>query len=72
MSEETAVCRGCGMKLKGKPYHLGGIARHPETNKVCESNFYGGYVCSDSCDSYSTSRQKRSIDEHNDPIGYYS
>jgi len=52
MSErkETAVCRGCGKVLNGKPYHMGGDAYHPETGKRCKKNFYGGFVCSPHCD----------------------
>ncbi len=62
---ETAECRGCGMKLKGKPYHLGGPAYHPKTNEMCNVSFWGGFVCSDACDRESDQRQERSIDEHN-------
>jgi hypothetical protein len=50
MEKQTAVCRGCGMALKGKPYHLGGNAYHPETNEQCPVNHYGGFVCSYDCD----------------------
>lgn len=49
-SEETAVCRGCGMALNGKPYHMGGSAYHPQTGARCPSNHYGGFVCSEGCD----------------------
>lgn len=48
--EATAKCRGCGMALRGKPYHLGGNAYHPRTGEQAKSNFFGGYVCSYSCD----------------------
>ena len=72
MSEETAECRGCGMKLIGKPYYTGGTARHPKTGKQCSVSFWGGFVCSDNCDITADRRQKQSIDEHNDPLGYYS
>lgn len=59
------------MELIGTPYFMGGEARHPKTNEVCFVNFYGGYICSDECDRMSTERQKRSIDDHNDPLGIY-
>jgi len=62
--EETAVCRGCGMKLNGKPYYMGGIARHPKTGEQCNASFWGGYVCSDRCDDIADERQKESIDAH--------
>lgn len=65
MSEEkTAECRGCGMKLVGKPFHMGGQARHPITNALCHVSFWGGFVCSDECDRESDMRQKASIDDH--------
>jgi len=70
--EQEAECRGCGMKLIGKPYHLGGGARHPKTNEQCSVSFWGGYVCSDDCDRSADRKQKQSIDRYNDPIGYYS
>lgn len=61
---DTAKCRGCNLELIGNPYHLGGIARHPETRKECARSHYGGYVCSDSCDDAVTRRMKESIDDH--------
>jgi len=64
MSEKTAVCRGCGMKLIGQPYLVGGGARHPKTNELCRAAFWGGYVCSPICYIATDSRQKQSIDDH--------
>lgn len=49
-SNEHAVCRWCGLILKGKPYHMGGAAYHPRTDERCPINHYGGFVCSESCD----------------------
>lgn len=49
-SEEHAVCRGCGLVLKGKPSYMGGQAYHPRTNEQCPQNHYGGFVCSPECD----------------------
>jgi len=49
-SETKAVCRGCGLELKGGPYHKGGQAHHPRTGKQCPVNHYGGFVCSRECD----------------------
>lgn len=54
MSDETAVCRGCGMELMGKPYYMGGLAYHPRTGEQCKINFYGGFVCSHWCDRRSS------------------
>jgi len=50
MSDKNATCRNCGKILNGKPYHLGGHAYHPETKEKCKVNYYGGFVCSESCD----------------------
>jgi hypothetical protein len=47
---ETAVCRGCGAKLTGRPYRFGGKAYDPITKKECPVNHYGGFVCSRECD----------------------
>lgn len=61
MSTEVAKCRGCGMVLKGEPYYKGGAAYHPRTGDRCKSNFFGGFVCSSSCDRSSSLRQLSSI-----------
>jgi len=63
-NEETAVCRGCGRKLNGKPYHMGGHAYDPETKKRCPSNFYGGYVCSHNCDVRAAREHENSMPGH--------
>ena len=47
---EIATCRGCGRKLKGKPYHMGGPAYHPDQGGIIRVCHYGGYVCSRACD----------------------
>ena len=64
MIEEKAECRGCEMELIGKPYYLGGQARHPKTNKLCEVSFYGGFVCSVDCEREAVRTMNRSIDDH--------
>jgi hypothetical protein len=38
------------MELRGKPYYMGGVARHPITGEQAKVNHYGGYVCSRRCD----------------------
>jgi len=47
---EFAECRGCRKKLDGKPYYMGGRVHDPVTRKEAPANFYGGFVCSRSCD----------------------
>ncbi len=59
-----AVCRGCGLALKGKPYHEGGGAYHPRTDERCKHNFYGGYVCSAQCDFRVSLTQEQSMPGH--------
>lgn len=62
--EEVATCRGCGMALKGKPYHLGGQAYHPRTGARCKINYYGGFVCSRECDFRSSLALEQSMPGH--------
>ncbi len=45
MEQETAICRGCGKILNGKPYYMGGDAYDPVTKERARVNFYGGFVC---------------------------
>jgi hypothetical protein len=47
---EHAKCRGCGKKLGGTPYHLGGHAYDPDTGEAVKACHYGGWVCSRECD----------------------
>jgi hypothetical protein len=63
-SEEHAVCRGCGLVLRGKPYYMGGRAYHPRTDKQCPVNHYGGFVCSEECDRRASLEQERSMPGH--------
>ena len=65
MSETVkARCRGCGVVLKGTPYHLGGSAIHPRTGKVCKANYYGGWVCSPQCDYRSSLELEHTMPGH--------
>ena len=59
------------MILKGEPYHKGGRAYHPDGSGQCNVSYWGGFVCSDQCERDADQRMKRSIDEHNDPSGFY-
>lgn len=61
---ETATCRGCGKILKGDPYYKGGNAYHPTTNERCKVNFYGGFVCSKSCDMTASLELERTMPGH--------
>jgi len=61
MTAEQAVCRGCGRVLRGRPYHEGGRAFHPDTGKECPINHYGGFVCSQACDYRASVNQHASM-----------
>lgn len=57
--EEVPQCRYCGKSLKGGMYYTGKSAYHPETGERCKANFYGGWICSKSCD-YNASMEMES------------
>lgn len=63
-TKETAVCRGCGKELVGKPYRFGGGAYMPKTMERVPVNFYGGYVCSRSCDFNASLELERTMPGH--------
>lgn len=60
---EQATCRGCGRLLIGDAYMYGGSAYLPEGGqaKVC---YYGGFVCSESCDRRACLELERSMPGH--------
>lgn len=60
----TVTCRGCRRVLRGSPYHLGGHAYHPDTGETAKANFYGGWVCSRSCDVRASLELERSMPGH--------
>ncbi|NFV80052.1 hypothetical protein [Magnetospirillum aberrantis] len=60
-AREPAVCRGCGMVLRGDAYMYGGSAYHPRTGERCPSNFYGGFVCSEGCDRRASMAMENSM-----------
>jgi hypothetical protein len=62
--EEAAKCRHCRKQLIGKPYHLGGGALHPITKERVKVNYYGGYVCSESCDYRASMELEQSMPGH--------
>lgn len=63
-SATTAVCRGCGLVLEGKPYGEGGSARIPGTRELAKRNYYGGYVCSEGCDRRACLELEQSMPGH--------
>ncbi len=73
--DESAICRGCGQPLVGKPYCYGGSAYHPITKKRAKVNYYGGYVCSRECDYRASLELEQSMPGHGDAqtsIGSYA
>ena len=62
--EEIAKCRGCDKILRGRPYRYGGSAYDPITKSECKKNYYGGFVCSRSCDFNSSLELERSMPGH--------
>lgn len=63
-NDEKAVCRGCGLVLRGKPYYMGGYAYHPRTGKQCLFSHFGGHLCSEECDRRSYLEQEQSMPGH--------
>ena len=49
-TDTQAVCRGCGLKLRGSPSWKGGLAYHPDPRSEVHRCHYGGWVCSRRCD----------------------
>ncbi|SDU48639.1 hypothetical protein SAMN05216476_2499 [Pseudomonas mediterranea] len=49
-TDTQAVCRCCGLKLRGSPSWKGGLAYHPEPKGEVHQCHYGGWVCSRRCD----------------------
>lgn len=70
-TDEQAVCRGCGRHMQGSPYFKGGQAyvpaanpRHEFDRTPAKRNYYGGWVCSFSCDRRSSLELERSMPGH--------
>lgn len=67
---DKATCRGCGLELIGKPFHLSdGTAYTPRTMKRCPVNHYGGFVCSEQCDREVSAGMLRSMPGCGDATG---
>ena len=69
-TKQTAVCRGCGLRLLGKPYRFGGAAYHPQTNEQCVVSYWGGFVCSDACERGPNATGMREMELHKEPDHY--
>lgn len=52
------------MTLRGTDYCYGGADYHPQTGARCKVNYYGGYVCSRSCDHRSSLELEQSMPGH--------
>lgn len=70
-TDTTPVCRGCGRQLQGSPYFKGGRAyvpadqpRHEFDRKPAKANYYGGWVCSRSCDIRASLELEQSMPGH--------
>lgn len=61
MEKEKAKCRGCGKELKGDAYRYGGRAYDLVTGKEAKKNYYGGFVCSYTCDHRSSLELEQSM-----------
>lgn len=63
-SDDKAVCRGCGLVLRGEPYWAGKPAYHPDTGVQVKVNYYGGFVCSRNCDIKASLELEQSMPGH--------
>jgi len=66
--KDEATCRGCNRKLFGRNYCYGGDAYIPRPDGTpgprAKINYYGGYVCSRSCDYKSSLKLEQSMPGH--------
>lgn len=66
--EDRATCRNCGRVLLGRNYCYGGRAGIPDADgrylRDAPRNYYGGYVCSRSCDYRACLDLERSMPGH--------
>lgn len=65
---EEATCRGCNRKLIGRNYCYGGRAYVPREDgsagAEAKTNYYGGFVCSRSCDFRSSLALEQDMTGH--------
>lgn len=66
-TETQAVCRGCGKHLHGSPYFKGGHASvwiDEKYSHEAKVNYFGGWVCSRSCDYRASLELEESMPGH--------
>jgi hypothetical protein len=66
-TDTQAVCRGCGQHLNGSPYWKGGSASvviNGRYSHAAKANYYGGWVCSRSCDYRASLELEQSMPGH--------
>lgn len=67
-TDTQAVCRGCGQHLGGNPYWKGGSAHVKRADggykHAAKANWYGGWVCSRSCDYRAALELEQSMPGH--------
>lgn len=67
-TETQAVCRGCGQLLGGSPYWRGGTAYVTNDKggyvRSVKRNYFGGWVCSRSCDYRASLELEQSMPGH--------
>jgi hypothetical protein len=67
-TDTQAVCRGCGRLLKGSPYFKGGRASVMRADgsysHAAKVNYFGGWVCSRSCDYRASLELEQSMPGH--------
>lgn len=66
-TDTQAVCRGCGKHLTGDPYWKGGRASvwiNGRYSHTAKANYFGGWVCSRSCDYRASLELEQSMPGH--------
>lgn len=60
---KNSECRGCGKKLNGDGSQMSSVY-DPITKEASRWNYYGGWVCSKTCDYNSSLELERSMPGH--------
>lgn len=69
-TDTTPICRGCGRELRGSPYRKGGRAYYPLNELgIVRACYYGGWVCSESCDIRACKELEESMPGHGNGSG---
>lgn len=61
--KKTTECRGCGKTLNGDGSQMSAVY-DPDTREAAKWNYYGGWVCSRTCDYNSSLELERSMPGH--------